>query len=546
MTADAIAIPPMPAGAESLGAWWDEASARAACEFFAAYIRFTEGEKAGQPFALEPWQRDRIIRPLFGWKRADGTRLIRAMWLWVPRKNGKTELAAGLALLLLLGDGEAGAQVYSMATNKEQASLVWKKAQAMAAASPALARELELYTTSIFCPATGGSFKPLSGNLRGKHGLSASGAIGDEVHEWENWEVADTVHKSTAARAQPVEIFISTAGSADCAAAEWFEMCQEIASGELEDPTTLVVIFAAPEGADWREEATWRAANPNFGVSVKPDFLREECVKAQRTPRLENSFKRYHLNIWTEQVTRWLPMEAWRNLCSAEPDNRRLWAELPDRLAGRPCFGGLDLSITTDLTALAWCFPPLSPGERWVYLWRYWIPELTVRDPEADDNARNTLALRRRLQAFADAGALTLTPGNVVDNDIIRAAVVADSRRFQVEWLGIDRFNAIDMATRLESEDGLPVQFFGQGFLSMNAPSKSFERMVIAGQLEHGNHPVSGWMAANAATETDAAGNIKPTKANRARSKVDGIVAAVIATGGAIASPRGSAPGVFF
>jgi phage terminase large subunit-like protein len=528
----------MPRGAESLGAWWDEAAAQAASEFFSAYIRFTEGEKAGQPFLLEPWQRDRIIRPLFGWKRADGTRLIRTLWLWVPRKNGKTELAAGLALLLLLGDGEFGGQVYSMATNKQQAELVWRKAQQMAAMSPALAKELELYTTSIFCPALSARFMPLSGNLRGKHGLSPTAGIGDEVHEWESWEVADTVHKGMAARAQPVEVYISTAGSADCAAAEWYEMCLEIARGDLVDPATLVVIFTAPEGADWREESTWRAANPNYGVSVKPDFLREECEKAQRSPRAENAFKRYHLNIWTEQVTRWLPMEAWRDACTAEPGDPRLWARLPEAMAGRECWGGLDLGVTSDLSSLCWLFPP-PPGEagRWVYIWRYWLPvEALAKVPSGQ-------ALR--LRAFADAGALTLTPGNVMDNDLIRAAVVRDAATYNVRWLGIDRFNAVDVATRLREQDGLPVEFFGQGYLSMNAPAKSFERMVIAGELEHGNHPVSAWMAANAAVETDAAGSIKPTKAGGAKGKVDGIVAAVMATGGAIAEARDASPVLF-
>jgi phage terminase large subunit-like protein len=536
-----LAIPPLPPGAHAFGARWDEAAAQAACAFFPAYLRHTEGKWAGQPFELAAWQRDRIIRPLFGWKRADGTRLYRIAWIEVPRKNGKTELAAGIALLMLLGDGEHGGQVYSLATNKDQAKIVWSKAGIMAAMSPALARELELYTTSIFCPALMASFKPLSGNMKGKHGLSPTGAIGDEVHEWENWEVADTVHKGTAARAQPLEVYITTAGAEDSPAAEWHELAMSITAGEVEDPTMLVVIFSAAESKDplyWTTEAAWREANPNYGISVNPDFMREECGKAQRSPRAENAFKRYHLNIWTEQVTRWLPMEDWRAKCTTAPGNRNLWAELPEQLAGQQCFGGLDLSIVNDLASLCWAFPGEAESDRWTFIWRYWLP-------------RETLALlpasrRIRLENFAAAGALTLTEGNVVDNSFIRQAILADTQRFAVQWLGIDRFNAVDMATTLREQDGLPVEFFGQGFLSMNAPAKTFEKLVIAGQMEHGNNPVTSWMAANAAVDRDAADNIKPTKANRATAKVDGIVAAVMAVGGAIASTRNAAPGVFF
>ncbi|MFC7611614.1 terminase large subunit domain-containing protein [Teichococcus aestuarii] len=278
--------PPMPLGGEQYGAWWDEAAAQAACDFFERYIRHTEAEWAGHAFRLQPWQRDRIVRPIFGWKRADGTRLIRQVWIEVPRKNGKTELAAGLAVLMLLGDAEFGGQIYSMAVDKDQAKIVFSKAGTMISLNPELQRHLEVLKTSIFCPQLSAAFKPLAGGGSGsKHGFSPSGAIGDEVHEWTSGEVADVVHKGTAARRQPLEIYITTAGVAGQGYAwEQHELAVAILAGEVVDPTFLPVIWAAPENADWKLEATWRAANPNYGISVKADYMRKEAEKAARSP----------------------------------------------------------------------------------------------------------------------------------------------------------------------------------------------------------------------------------------------------------------------
>lgn len=522
----------MPPGAETLGAWWDEAAAQAACDFFPRYLRHIEGQWAGQPFELAPWQRDRIIRPIFGWKRADGTRLVRIVWIEVPRKAGKTTLAAGISLLALLGDAERGGQVYSMAVDKDQARIVFDKAAAMVAYSDELRRHLEVYKTAIFCPQLMASFKPLSAGPSGKHGFSPTAVIGDEVHEWDQSgaELADVVHKGTGARRQPLEVYITTAGVAgEGYAWEMHELALQVLRGEVIDPTFLPILFAAPEGADWRDESTWRAANPNYGVSPKAEYMREEAAKARRSPRAENDFKRFHLNIWTEQATRWLPIEApgWKS-CTADASNPRLWADLFTRMRGRRCYGGLDLSLTRDVTSLAWAFPPEGDEERWVFLWRFWLPADTVED--------EPLARRARYRAFADAGALTLTSGNIVDYDFIRAAIVADADAFDVAWLGIDPYNASDTAMRLRDQDGLPVEFFRQGYLSMSPAAKSFERLVLGSAIEHGNHPVAAWMARNAAIERDAAGNIKPTKA-RAADKIDGIVAAVMAVGGAIAKP---------
>jgi phage terminase large subunit-like protein len=521
----------MPRGGEKFGAWWDERAAQKACDFFPRYLRHTEGEWAGRPFHLGPWQRDKIVRPVFGWKRLDGSRLIRIVWLEVPRKNGKTELAAGVSLVAMLGDGEIGGQGYSLATNKKQAEIVFNKAGTMIGLSDPLRSRLEVLKTSIYIPQLMASFKPLSAGPAGKHGLSTSLAVGDEVHEWPNGDLADVVHKSTAARRQPLEFYLTTAGIAGAGYAwDMHELAVQIIEGEVIDPTTLAIIFAASEGADFREEATWREANPNYGVSVKPEYMEAEAKKAARSPAAENDFKRYHLNIWTEQAKRWLPMEeqGWKG-CTAEPGNRTLWQSLRERLRGRRCWGAIDLAITQDVTSLCLCFPPEGDEMRWTFLWWFWLPEATVEE--------QPLARRRRYEAFVEAGLLVLTPGNVTDYAFLEQEILRIDEEFDLQWLGIDPYNAADLSVRLKDQHGMPIEFVRQGYLTMSPPSKNFERLVMGCLIEHGNNAMATWMARNAAVEKDPAGNIKPTKA-RAADKIDGIVAAIMAYAGATMTTR--------
>jgi phage terminase large subunit-like protein len=459
----------------------------------------------------------------------DGSRLIRIVWIEIGRKNGKTEWAAGASLLALLGDGEHGGQVYSMAVDKNQAKIVFNKAGVMVNYSKPLSKLITVLKTSLHCPELNASFMPLSAGSGGKHGLSPSAAIGDEVHEWtDGGELADVVHKGTAARRQPLEIYITTAGVKGIGYAwEMHELALQIERGEIKDPRMLVVRFAPPDDADWRVEETWRAANPNYGVSVKPEYMQAEFEKAKRSPLNENNFKRYHLNLWTEQVTRWLPMEnsegsyGW-NGCSEDPGDKFLWKSLRDRMRRQSVYGGLDLALTRDLSSLCWTVPAVREGERHTFIWRFWLP--------AERLNAEPLARRRRYEYFAEIGALVLTPGNVTDFAAIRKAIVEDSEWFNVQWLGIDRYNAAQLASELKEQDGVPVEYFGQGFLSMSPPTKSFERLVLNGELEHGNNPVAQWMARNAAVEEDAAGNLKPTK-GKAPDKIDGIVAAIMALG---------------
>ncbi|WP_426041513.1 terminase large subunit [Brevundimonas sp. TWP2-3-4b1] len=510
--------------------WYDQRAADAAVAFFHTHLRFTEGEWAGRPFLLEAWQEHDIIRPLFGWKRADGTRRYRRAFVWVPRKNGKTELAAGVSLLCLLGDGELGGQVYSIAKDKDQARLVFAKAGAMVNLSPTLSDLLQTFKPSIYCAELNASFKPLSGNASGKHGLSMSGLIGDEIHEWASGDLYTFVHQSSVARRQPLEFLISTAGQRMGFGWEQFEYCVKVQDGVVEDDETLVVIYAAPKDSDWTSEKTWEAANPNYGVSVKPDYLRAECQRAQESPRLENDFKRYHLNIWTEQAVRWLPMDRWRTL--AGPVH---WSDMAEANRGRRCFGAVDLAATTDLAAQLLVFPPDDEVKVWRFVPRFYVPAAAIANRVRRD--------RVPYDKWAREGALIATEGNVVDYDFIKAQILADAEMFRIERFGFDPFNATQVMIQLTGE-GLPTEKVRQGFLTLSSPSKDLERLLLSDMFEHGGHPILEWCAGNVAIETDAAGNIKPSK-SKSTEKIDGIAALVSALALAGSEEAGPGPSVY-
>jgi phage terminase large subunit-like protein len=529
--------------------WYDERVAAKAAAFFPNHLRLTKGEWAGRPFVLASWQEHDIIRPLFGWKRADGTRRYRRCYLWVARKNGKTELAAGIALLVLLGDEEPGAEVYSIASEKDQAKLVFDKAAAMVARSPTLAPLLECLKESIYCPSLNGSFRPLSGKPQGKHGLNMSGLIGDEIHEWRSGDLYTFVHDSAGARRQPLEVLISTAGVKGTHGEEVWKECEAILKGDVDDPSTLVVVYAAEADDDWTTPETWAKGNPNLGVSVKLESLAEECHRAQQLPRLENDFKRYRLNMWTDQAVRWLPIDGvddsgtrfgWDHCKGPVP-----WKDLEQKLEGKRCFGGLDISAVQDLSALIWWFPKQDALEVPALLARFWKPKDLLKQ-----HAKRDRVPYDRLHAD---GALFVTEGNVIDHEAIRLQVYKDAERFNIAFYGqkcsaeegglaVDRFDATETYVKLFGE-GLPVVRFGQGFVSMSGPAKEAERLVLSNGFHHGGHPLLRRHAEAVAIETDPAGNIKPAK-DKSHQRIDGMVGWIMSLGIA-ARDRGPVTSVY-
>ena len=517
--------------------WFDDVAADKAAAFFPNHLRFTTGEWAGRPFILEDWQEDDIVRPLFGWKRADGTRRYRRVYVWVPRKNGKTELAAGIALLMLLGDAEDGGEVFAIASEKDQARIVFDKATNMVGKSATLDSSLVCLKTSIYCPALTAAFKPLSGKPEGKHGFNASGLIGDEIHEWKSGDLYTFIHDSSSTRRQPIEFLISTAGKKGGYGEEVYDECVKIRDGLIDDPETLVVIYAADPEADWTDPKVWAKANPNLGITVKLDRVETDCKRARQLPRLENDFKRFRLNLWTEQAVRWLPIDAvddearhfgWDHCIGPTP-----WQAIEKKLQHKRCFGGLDLSATTDLSALVWWFAIQDGLDVPVCIARFWKPADLVKAHAKRD--------KLPYERWVKEGAIVATPGNVIDYATIKAQIYSDAERFKIAYAGstqveagqgglaIDRWNATQLATELVTE-GLPVVLFGQGFASMGAPSKELERLVLRNGFYHGGHPVLRRHAQVVAVEQDAADNIKPAK-NKSTERIDGIAALVMALG---------------
>lgn len=495
--------------------------ARRALAFFYEMLVFVEGERDGEPFLLEPWQ-GAIVASLFGWVDATtGLRRYREAFIFVARKNAKTTTAAGIALYLLICDHEAGAQVYSAAAEQSQAALIFRHAMQMVARNPALASRCRLYRAfkSIEVPETGSIFRALTADAHTKHGLSVSGAVVDELHAHPTRDLVDVLQTATGARRQPLIVHITTSDF------ERISICNEkhayasrVRDGALDDPSFLPVIYEASATDDFADPATWRKANPNLGVSVKQDYLARECARAQESPAYLNTFLRLHLNVRTNADVAWLDSTHW-DACRGDLD----FAELEASLAGKECYAGLDLASTDDLNALVLYFPEHDHA----VLPYFWCPR---------DNA--VLREKRHRVPYvqwARDGFLTLTEGNSADKDFIEARILELAKRFQIRQLAYDRFGA-DLIKSHLMDEGLEVVSFGQGFVSMNAPTKALDILVRSGKLRHGGHPVLRWNASNVMLKSDEADNWKPDK-KRSREKIDGIVALVMAAGLAQAAP---------
>lgn len=494
--------------------YFDDDAAKRAVSFFAECLTHTTGEWRGTPFVLSNWQA-KIVRDIFGWKRQDGTRRYRTVFIALPRKQGKTTLAAGLALYAAFADNEPGAQVIAAAADREQARLCFDIAKGMVSAEPELSNRGEVYKNSIVIPETGSSYRVLSSEAYSKHGLSCSYIGADELHAWPDRELWDVLVTSTGARRQPLSVVTTTAGfDRHSICYELWSYAEKVRDGIIQDDAFLPVIYAAAPDDDWTLPSTWAKANPGFNVSVKEDFYAGECAKAKELPSYENTFRRLYLNQWTESDVRWLGMEAW-DKCGQN---------LPD-LDGLPCYAGLDLSTTTDITALVLAFPA---GPIVYLLPFFWVPGESILKRAKRDRVPYDLWQK---QGFIEA-----TSGNVLDYELIRARINALSERFHIKEIAIDRWNATQLATQLAG-DGFEVVGFGQGFASMSAPCKELEKRVLGQQIAHGNNPVLRWMASNVSVTTDAAGNLKADKA-KSTERIDGIVASLMALGRVIANQQ--------
>jgi phage terminase large subunit-like protein len=425
-------------------------------------------------------------------------------------------LFSGLGLYLLVGDKEPGAEIYSAAVDRDQASIVFNEAANMVEASPHLLSKLQVVrsTKRIVDHRSRSLYKALSADVPAKEGLNAHAVLIDELHAQKTRELWDTLRYAGASRRQPLHLSITTAGfDRHSICREQHDYAERVLDGTTEDLSFFAYIAAAAQDDDWTDPEVWQKANPSFGVTINSEQFAEDCKEAQESPAKENSFRRYRLNQWTEQEVRWLNMEKW-DACSAALGE----------LEGRECFAGLDLSITTDISALVLIFPG---AERYDVLCFFWVPEEGAKQRERRDHVPYTQWIRQ--------GHILSTPGEVIDYDVIRKKINDLGKRFNIREIAIDRWNATQLATQLEG-DGFEIVAFGQGYASMNAPTKKLEELVLSGKISHGGNPVLRWMAGNVSLETDAAGNWKPSK-RKSIERIDGIVALIMGIDGATTQP---------
>lgn len=491
------------------GAWFDQAAVDKVVRALRA-LRHTKGKWAGLPVELEPWQLEHIVAPVFGWKHPDGTRIIRTAWIEMPRKNGKSTVASGLALVLLCADGEQGAEVYSAAGSRPQAQIVFDEAKKMARATPALSKKLRLLAGTISVLKTGSRYQALSRIAEAAHGLNVSGAIVDEVHVHKSRHLIDAIETGTGARRQPLVIFLTTADDGDETTiyAEKHNYTVQLAKRVIADPTFYGVIWAAEETDDPFDERTWRKANPGLGVTVSLDYIRQEAHRAQMLPAYLPTFLRLSLNRRVRAENRALNIADW---------DASAGLVVEEQLAGRECYGGLDLASTLDIAAFVLVFP--GEGGTFDVLCRFWTPEATIPERSRRDQVP--------YQFWVDQGVMTATPGEVIEYAAIEQEIGRLGERFNIREIAYDRWGANQMRQNLEGA-GFAMVDMGQGYASMSAPTKELLKLVISKHIRHGGHAVLRWMADNLVVRTDAQGNQKPDR-EKSRQKIDGMVAAIMA-----------------
>ena len=516
---------------------------KSAADYAVAFIEnlcHTKGTWAGKPFELIDWQ-EQIIRDLFGTLKPNGYRQFNTAYIEIPKKQGKSELAAAVALLLTCGDGEERAEVYGCAADRQQAAIVFDVAADMVRMCPALSKRVKILASQkrlIYTP-TNSFYQVLSAEAYSKHGFNIHGVVFDELHTQPNRKLFDVMTKGSGdARMQPLYFLITTAGTdTHSICYETHQKAKDIIEGRKIDPTFYPVIYGADESDDWTDPKVWKKANTSLDITVGIDKVKAACESAKQNPGEENAFRQLRLNQWVKQAVRWMPMEKW-DKCAFAVDE--------DELEGRVCYGGLDLSSTTDITTFVLvfppslggaasvprlgdgfatsCCPPLDEDDKYIILPYFWIPE---------DNL--TLRVNRDhvpYDVWERQGYLQTTEGNVVHYGFIEQFIERLGERFNIREIAFDRWGAVQMVQNLEGM-GFTVVPFGQGFKDMSPPTKELMKLVLEQKIAHGGHPVLRWNMDNIYIRTDPAGNIKADK-EKSTEKIDGAVATIMALDRAI------------
>ena len=482
---------------------------------FIERLPHVKGPLAGQMIVLEPWQVF-ILSTVFGWVKSDGKRRFRRSYIEVPRGNAKSTLSSAVGLYMLAADREGGAEVYSLATTRDQARIVFGDAQTMARMSPGFRSRFSVNVGAhnMHVLQTGSKFEALSAEGSTLDGLNIHMGCIDELHAHKTRTVYDVVETGTGKRDNSLLWVITTAGSNRSG------ICYEVRSfvtkllnRVFEDDSQFGIIYGLDEGDDWTAKDALIKANPNWGISVREEILAPLQAKAMQLPSAVNNFKTKHLNEWVSADKSWMDMRAWD--AGMNPD-----LEL-DQFLGQPCWVGLDLASKTDIAALVMLFQHPDTPDAFVVFGKYYLPEDTV---QAAGNSQ--------YQGWSHTGLLSVTPGNVIDFSWIEADLLEIASKFSVEAVAFDPFQATQLSTRMMSE-GLPMIEVRPTVLNFSEPMKTLEALVLQKKLVHDGDPVLAWMASNVVAHTDVKDNIYPRK-ERAENKIDGIVALIMALSRAI------------
>ena len=479
----------------------------------------SRGPWAGQPFRLQEWQWERIVKPLYGTVDDDGRRVYRYCYVEVPKKNGKTELAAPLALYHLCADGEGSPEVYSAAADREQASLVYYPASFMVRNNRTLDRVLKVRdsTRRIINHRNNGFYQVLSHEHHTKHGLSPSAVFFDELHAQPNdnlWRVLTA--GTDFARDQQIVFVMTTAGIWNVQSIWWKirNKAIQISKGIVRQDDFLPVLYLAdPEKDHEDDRELWRRVNPSLGHIFTMKKIERDYAQARLDPVDLQDFKRFRLNIPIKSALRWMPMDAW-DRCGGNIDT--------EDLAGKVCYGGLDMSTKWDLTAFVLVFPPQKGLDAFVVLSRFYCPEDTVMERSRTDKVH--------YEIWVEQGFITATPGNTIDNEFILKDVAAASIEYDLMEVGYDPWGATAIANRLYNNHGVAMVEMRQGAKTLSEPAKDLRVKIMTGEVNHGGHPVLRWCADNLAMHIDANENVRPMK-DKAVDRIDGVVALINAWG---------------
>lgn len=500
---------------------YDEAKAQHAVSFINC-LKHTKGQWRGVPFELLPWQ-DKIIRDIFGAVKPNGYRQYNTAYIEIPKKNGKSELAAAVALLMTCGDNEWGAEVYGCASDRQQASIVFDVAVDMVDQCPALKKRIKavMSVKRLVYQPTNSFYQVLSAEAYTKHGLNVHAVVFDELHAQPNRNLYDVMTKGSGdARTQPLFFLITTAGNdRNSICYEVHQKAKDILTGRKIDPTFYSAIYGIEDDDDWSLEESWYKANPSLGHTIDIEKVRAAYQSAKENLAEENLFRQLRLNQWVKQSVRWMQMDRWDE-CAYPVDL--------NSLRGRLCYGGLDLSSTTDITAFVLVFPPRDEEEKFIILPYFWIP--------ADNLATRVRRDHVPYDIWEQQGYIKTTEGNVVHYGFIETFIEELNTKYNIKEIAFDRWGAVQMVQNLEGM-GFTVVPFGQGYKDMSPASKELMKLTMEKKIAHGGNPVLRWMMDNIYVKTDPAGNIKPDK-EKSTERIDGAVALIMALDRAIRNVR--------